>query len=76
MNGNKRNVHSEGLGDGILILAIGGRQDMRRVALTEEEVDSVKETFEGTILVVRAHRDEGDRDVSGDADGVLNIKVL
>ena len=49
---------------------------MRRILFGKKEVDDVQEASEVSIVVFLTHRDKGDRNTAGKADGVLNVKIL
>jgi hypothetical protein len=65
----------EGARHGVLILSVTSREDLWRTGLAEEEVDHVEETAEA-VAVPLASRDEDDRDIGGNTDGVLSVEVL
>ena len=66
------------LRDVALIIAVASRHDLRRRALIEHIRCRVDERALKVIIAVhvRADAQEIDRHVRGNADGVLNVKVL
>lgn len=62
-------------GDGVLVLAVRGREDVRRAGLAEQEVDDIEEPAERAVLRVLADGDERRRDAARHANRVLNIQV-
>ena len=67
---------SQRLGNRALIRAVASGQDLRRRVLVEEVIDDVQESLELSILVIISNGDEGDGDVSGETNRVLNVEVL
>ena len=57
--------------DVALVEAVGGRQDVGRVVLAEEEVGDIEEAVD----VTQTHRNKDGRNASGDADSVLYIEI-
>lgn len=61
--------------DGVLVLAVRGREDVWRVRLAEQEVDDIEEAAKRAVLRVLADGDERRRDAARHANRVLNIQV-
>ena len=70
-----KDVLCELLRDSVLVLAIGGRHDVRGSVLVEDVVDNVKETRKVAVLVAVTNGDEDGRDASSNTDGVLDVEV-
>ena len=68
-------VLCELLRDGVLVLTVGGRHDVRGSVLVEDVVDNVEEAREVTVLVAVTNGDEDGRDASSNTDGVLDVEV-
>ena len=63
-------------GDGVLVLAIARRQDLRGIGLAKEEVDDVEEALKVSILEIIPDGDESYGNSGRDTDSILNIEVL
>lgn len=61
--------------DRVLVLAVRGREDVRRAGLAEQEVDDIEEPAKRAVPRVLADGDERRRDAARDANRVLNIQV-
>jgi hypothetical protein len=71
----KGTVLSEGRTKVRLIKTVASRQDLRRGIFSIEEVDNVNEAI-NTVLVVLSNGNEDCWNICGDADSVLDVKVL